>query len=159
MSSKDKKLIIGVGNPILSDDGAGIIAALKLKERIKDSFDVKTGSISGLKFIDFIKGYDEVIIIDTIYGENPGRYYKLPLENLKKSFHLTSPHSINLYTALKICDDMGFKRPRNIKIYVIEAKNIDKFGEGLSEEIKEKMDEFVEFIIKEETGGNDANIT
>lgn len=159
MSSKGKKLIIGIGNPILSDDAAGIIVAEKINERIKDnSFDVRIGSISGLKIVDAIAGYDEVIIIDTIYGENPGKFYQLPLEELKRSFHLTSPHSLNLYTALKICDDMGLKKPEKINIYVIEAKKIAQFGEGLSDDIKGKIDDFVEFIIKkEEIGGDNGN--
>ncbi len=157
MSSRGRKLIIGLGNPILSDDAAGIIVAKKLKERLND-YDLETGSISGMKILDLISGYEDVIIVDTIYGENVGKFYRLPLEKLKKSFHLTSPHTINLYTALNICDNLGIRKPRNIKIYAIEARKINEFGECLSEEIKEKIDDFVEFIIKEETGGNSGYI-
>ena len=159
MSSRGKRLIIGLGNPILSDDAAGIFAALKLKERWNNGeIDVETGLISGLKIIDYLTRYEEILIVDTIYGDNPGKYYRLPLEELKKSFHLTSPHTLNLYTALKICESFGMNKPERIKIYVIEAKNIDVFGEGLSEKIQGKIDEFVEYILKEETGGNDVNI-
>ena len=54
-SSKSKTLIVGLGNPILSDDGIGCRVAVALKDRLKEpEVDVLEASVAGLDFIDLL---------------------------------------------------------------------------------------------------------
>ena len=60
-----KTLILGIGNPILTDDRVGIKIARKLKEE-KPELEVVETSESGISLLDFIVGYNKLIIIDSI---------------------------------------------------------------------------------------------
>ena len=60
-----KTLILGMGNPILSDDGVGLLAAEKLRDRIPET-DVASSAMIGLSLFDLIIGYDTLFIIDAM---------------------------------------------------------------------------------------------
>ncbi len=63
-----KTIILGLGNPILSDDGVGNRVALELEDRVAERQDVAVmeTSMSGLSLIDLLAGYDKAIIVDAI---------------------------------------------------------------------------------------------
>ncbi|MBE3050465.1 hydrogenase maturation protease, partial [Candidatus Bathyarchaeota archaeon] len=63
-------LVLGVGNPILSDDGVGIHVARELKKREMPGVDVEELAASGLELLDVVRGYDKVVIIDAIQTTN-----------------------------------------------------------------------------------------
>ena len=83
--NKLKTLVLGLGNPILSDDSAGCRVAMALQEKLHmPDVDIREASIAGLDFLDTLAGYDRTIIIDTIQtgqGE-PGQIYRFGLEIL-----------------------------------------------------------------------------
>ncbi len=159
-SREGKILFFGLGNPILADDGVGIKVVEELSKRIRDKkYDFRTGSIGGLKILDEIQGYDKVVFVDVVEGDEPGKFYELPLEKLSSSFHLTSPHTINLYTALRWGREMGMKMPEEVRIYVMEVAEIRTFGEGFSKEVAEKIEDFIEFVAQKEIGGGHADKT
>jgi len=154
MSSRGDKLIFGLGNPILSDDSLGIRVVERLRGEHRDNGVVfETGSIGGFRILDVINGFKEVVFVDSTPGENPGSFKKLGLEDLSHSWHLTSPHTINLYTAIELGKKLGMEMPEDIRIYVMEVNPNQEFGEELSDEVKKNIDSFVEFIKKEELGG------
>jgi hydrogenase maturation protease len=69
-------LILGIGNPILTDDRVGIKIAQKLKEE-KPELEVVETSEAGITLLDLIVGYNKLIIIDSIKTEKgkPGDLY------------------------------------------------------------------------------------
>ena len=74
-----RTLVLGLGNPILSDDGIGCHVALALKEKLKEpEVDVLEASIAGLDFLDLLAHYDRAIIIDAIQTREgtPGQIYR-----------------------------------------------------------------------------------
>ncbi|GAH29444.1 unnamed protein product, partial [marine sediment metagenome] len=93
-------LILGIGNPILTDDGVGIKIARKLKEG-NARLEVIETSEAGIALLDLIAGYDKLIIIDSIKIEKgkPGDLYRLELEDLKPSKDFSSSHGIGIATA------------------------------------------------------------
>jgi hydrogenase maturation protease len=104
-SSNARTLILGLGNPILSDDGVGYHVATALKNRLQEpEVDVLEASIAGLDFLDLLTDYDKVIIIDAIQtGEGkPGQIYRLEPEILANTRHAGTPHDVNLATALEL---------------------------------------------------------
>lgn len=60
-----KTVILGLGNPILTDDAIGIRIAQKLKEK-KPKLEVIETSEAGMALLDLITGYDKFIIIDSM---------------------------------------------------------------------------------------------
>ncbi|MFC1927886.1 hydrogenase maturation protease, partial [Chloroflexota bacterium] len=62
-----KALVLGIGNPILSDDGVGIKVAREVEKNLNDpQITVSEASAAGLSLLDSILGYDRVIIVDAI---------------------------------------------------------------------------------------------
>lgn len=154
MIEQDKKrgtVILGMGNPILADDGVGIRIAQKIKEK-NPGLEVIETSEAGLALLEYVAGYDRLIIIDSIKtGEGKlGELFKLGLEELGETQHFASLHGVNLNTALELGKRMGFKVPECISIYAVEVKNNSTFAEGCTEEVEAKVPLIAEQIIKEE---------
>ncbi len=148
-----KLLFLGLGNPILSDDAVGIRVVDKIKSIMGDSngIDFVTGSMAGLRILDVIQGYDELVIVDAIEkGGEPGTLYKIPIEDLEGTLHLTSLHSINLVTAIELGRKMSLKIPKRISIYGIEVKDVVKFSEKMTPEVEESIPKNAEEIIRRE---------
>ncbi|MCK4232917.1 hydrogenase maturation protease [candidate division WOR-3 bacterium] len=148
-----KLLFLGVGNPILSDDAVGIRVVEEIRSIVGDVRGVGfvTGSIAGLRILDVIQGYDDLVIVDAVEMDGePGSLYKIELEELKNTIHLTSLHSINLATAMKWGREMGLKIPENISIYGIQIKNLLEFSENMTQEVEGSVKRNAREIIKRE---------
>ncbi len=144
-------LILGIGNPILTDDGVGIKIARKLKEENLQSEVVET-SEAGLALLDLIPGYDKLIIIDSIETEHgkPGEVYKLALEDLKPAMDFTSSHGISIATALELGRVMGYKMPSCVSLYAVEIKDNVTFSENCTPEVEKRVPLITKQIIGEE---------
>jgi len=151
-----KTLILGLGNPILSDDSVGfrVIQGLKA-EFSRPGLTLMESSVSGLGLLDLITGYDKVIIIDAIKTENgqAGKIHRLSAENLSDSRHLTSPHDINLATALELGKKLGIALPQQIIIFAIEAVDVTNFSEKCTPEVEKAIPLAVSMVAKELDGG------
>jgi hydrogenase maturation protease len=130
-----RKLVLGIGNPILGDDGVGfhVVEAL---EKDPPPGDVTFASLdaSGLALLDQVVDYDEVVIVDAIMSEGgkPGDVYRLGLDNFRPSKHTISPHDTDLPTALELGKLMKLKIPEKISIVAIEIPPVYEFSQELS---------------------------
>ena len=146
-----KTLILGIGNPILRDDGAGIKIARKVKEKNPHLKVIET-SEAGIAFLDLIVGYDRLIIIDSIKTEQgkPGELYKLELGDLKPNMDFSSSHAIDIATALELGQKLGYRMPQSVCIYAMEIKDNSTFSEECTEEVEEGIPVAARQIIEEE---------
>jgi len=144
-------LILGVGNPILTDDGVGIKIAQKLKEE-KPDLEVIETSEAGIALLDLIAGYDKLIIIDSIKTEQgkPGELYKLELKDLKPAMDFSSSHGIGIATAFELGERLGYKMPKPVSIYAVEIKDNSTFAEECTQEVEERIPFITRQIIEEE---------
>ena len=146
-----KTLILGYGNPILTDDGVGIRIAQKIKEE-NPYLEVIETSGAGIALIDHVAGYDKLVIIDSIKTEQgkTGELYKLELEDLKPTAHFSSSHGIDIATAFKLGESLGYKMPKHISLYAVEIRDNTTFGEECTEEIEKRIPLITKQIIEEE---------
>ncbi len=144
-------LILGIGNPILTDDAVGIKIAQKLKEE-NPKLEVIETSEAGIALLDLITGYDKLIIIDSIKTEKgkPGDLYKLELGDLKPAKDFSSSHGIGIATAFELGQKMGFNMPKLVSIYAVNIKDNTTFGEKCTEAVKERISFIARQIIEEE---------
>ena len=147
-----KILILGLGNPILSDDGVGIKVAQESEKRLKDpQVTVAEASGAGLSLLDSIVGYDQVIIIDAIQTKEgrPGQIYRLEPDDFSFAKYLSSPHQINLVTALELGKRLGLSMPSKVTIFAVEAKDVTNFSEEYTPEVEQAIPEAVEMVLQE----------
>ena len=152
-----KTIIIGLGNPILTDDSVGIKAARLLKKEIqgKTDFpcDVSELSTGGMRLMDTIAGYEKAIIIDSVMtqsGAPPGTIYTCEPSDIFVTNNSFSSHDTTLTTCLQMGTMLGIPLPTEIKIWAIEVKDVHTFSEHLTEEVQKSVprvvDEICEFI-------------
>jgi hydrogenase maturation protease len=144
-----KTLIIGLGNPILGDDGVG----WKVAEKISDQLlvEVDCVSLGGLSLMERMVGYQRVILVDSMEtGQNPeGSVRVFPLEALSNPFagHSTAVHDTSLMTALEMGRKMGLNLPESVTVVAIEARNVYDFSEELSPPVAQAVPEAVRAVM------------
>jgi len=155
-----KTIILGLGNPILSDDGVGNRVALELEDKLAQRQDVTVieTSLSGLSLIDLLAGYDKAIIVDAIQtaGGKAGQIYRLTPDAFNSTRHASSPHDVNFATALEFGSKLGMAMPKQIVIYAVEVTDTSTFGEEFTPRVKQAIPKCVKTIIKELNGNHHA---
>lgn len=155
MNSHLKTLILGIGNTVCGDDGAGIYVAERLKVNLDSCLvDVKETCFAGLGLLDLMAGYEKVIIVDSasIRGGNPGDIYRFTQDDLALNSSPYSSHEMGLGTILHLARETGIRLPKDIVIYVVKIHDRDDFFEGLTKKIKDSMSKMVELIRQEVNG-------
>lgn len=145
-------LILGVGNPILSDDGVGIHVARELKKRKMPGVDVEELAASGLELLDVVRGYDKVVIIDAIQTTKgtPGELHILEEKDFEKSIHGASPHGINIATALALGRKLvPNEMPKEVVFFAVEAEDLVNVSERLTPKVAKALPRIVEQVRKE----------
>ena len=148
-----KTLILGMGSPILGDDGVGVEVANRIKENADEEFvDVVEASASGLELLDIICGYEKLIVIDSINteGGQVGELHRLACSDLDPTVRPSARHQINFATTLEVGRRLNMEVPEVIAIYAIEIKDATVFQEGCSPEVERAIPGIVETIIEEE---------
>jgi len=141
-----KIIILGLGNPILGDDGVGwrivdeVRRCLSLTSHCKSMIDMETLAVGGLSLMEHLIDYDIAILIDAVQTGNKkiGEVFSFLLEELPGTYngHTGSVHDTNLLTAVEMGRNMGFKLPNQIIIVGIEAEKVYDFSEQLSPSMK-----------------------
>jgi len=151
-----KTLIIGLGNPILGDDGVGWRVAAEVKRLLTSDLiskiEVDTLSLGGLSLMERLIGYDQAILIDAMDTgrEAVGSVSTFKLEELPDPMagHTASAHDATLITAIKAGRSMGASLPDTILIIAIEARNVYDFSEELSPLVAAAVPEAVEKVME-----------
>lgn len=150
-----KTIVLGVGNPILKDDGVGIHVAEALKQMVnRENIAIEEAYTGGMSLLEMMVGYDRAIIIDAIKMKGDvGRVIRLCPEDLA-TVHSCNPHDISLSEALKIAEEMGIAIPKEIVVIGIVVDKTFSFGEELSAAVAKAVPRAVEMALKEvHTGG------
>jgi len=149
-----RTLILGIGNPILGDDGVGFHIAQELAKEIKDkNIDVKDTSIDGLNLLELIVGYDKVIIIDAIMTEDGevGGIYRLKPEDIgEPAQSIISAHHLNLLTTIKLGGRLFPKKmPGEVIVFAVGIQEVTEFTEEITEEVRGAIPRVVNLVLEE----------
>jgi len=146
--SDERLLIIGLGNPLMGDDGAGIQVVNELRESdLPEYVDVIDGGTPGVGLIDLMSGYSRVIVVDAVRGEDGISSDEILIRYVFKydenplSLDNCSLHEMELTSVLRLMKTLGMPIPE-ITIVGIPAVNIAP-GIGLSEECRRYMQEAI----------------
>ena len=148
-----KTIVIGVGNPILTDDGVGIHVAKQIKQHISNpNIVVEEALTGGMNLLDLILGYDKAIIIDSVktYTGQDGEIHKYQLNEISK-IHSFNPHDVSLAEAITLATKLGEEHiPNEIIIIGISMTKMQyEFGEYLSEKFTAAIPIAVKMVLDE----------
>lgn len=144
-------LVLGIGNPLRSDDGAGlhVIEALR-KEHLRGDIDLQE-ALTGLDILEAIKGYDRIILIDAIQcGGAPGTVYQLSPQDFRDrqtahsfSAHLNMDFSEMLELGKRVFPGMIAE---DIRIIAIEAEDITTISDTCTPAVEKAIPLAVDLI-------------
>lgn len=154
-----KTLILGLGNPYLTDDGIGVKVANAIEEALNPTLDqgitIEEASVGGLRLMESMIGFDRVILIDAMVtrnGNKPGSIHRMTLddlENISPTQHSTCAHDTSLTTALEMGRRIGLALPKEIIIYAVEVNNISDFSEKSTPAVAKTIPQVVASILRE----------
>jgi hydrogenase maturation protease len=148
-----RTLILGLGNPILSDDAAGLQAARLLYELIGgEEVDLVEAAVGGMQAVQLLSGYDRAVVVDVVQDEKRlGEVWRLDTADLE-SGSATISHGIGLGQALRLARLMELPVPEEILIYAIAAADTTTFGESLTPELEHALPTIVRRIAADLSG-------
>ncbi len=154
-SSKDSgqsflnALVLGLGNILLSDEGAGVKAVEELQDRYDCSGAVEfvDGGTIGLELLPYFEGRSHILIVDAVKtGREPGTIVRI--EDPPAYFSSkTSPHQIGLADVMGIAVITDII-PKNITLFGIEPKQLST-GLELSPEVARNLGQLVDMVADE----------
>ncbi len=139
--NRNKTLVLGLGNEILSDDGIGPKLVKDLAAVFDDpSLEFRTASCGGLEVMEHLSGFDRAVLIDAIRtGDGkPGDVYCFGPSDFRETSNLSSLHDVNFLTALKLARTLGIDIPSELHVIAVEIIEDLVFSETLTPVLDER---------------------
>ncbi|MFX1250078.1 MAG: hydrogenase maturation protease [Promethearchaeota archaeon] len=147
-------VVLGIGNIVRRDDGAGI----RVVEQLKNDDSLKHLNIAfeflntgGFDILDEIDGYERAIIVDA--ADMPERLKPGEILHLSGLEEMAigqatgvSSHGIGILNVLKYALIGGYNAPKAIEIYGVQVKETDYFSEELSPEVAKGVEKLTKFL-------------
>jgi hydrogenase maturation protease len=144
--------VLGLGNPLMADEGIGVHLVERLLESADrypavDFIDAGTG---GLSILYQIEGRRKAIVIDcAVMDEPPGTIRRFTPDQVqsRKVLAHQSLHEADLMKILALARDLG-QAPEEIVIFGIQPERIEP-GLGLSRTLRDRINEYISAILHE----------
>ena len=148
---KPPRLVLGVGNLLLRDEGVGVHVISALRDReLPDDVELWDGGTASFDLLDTLAGRRQVIIIDAVRtGSEPGTIFRFTPEDISaRREQVTSLHQVGLLEALTVAEHLLDSAPQEVIILGIEPKEID-WGLELSPEVEAAVPRVIELAMEE----------
>jgi hydrogenase maturation protease len=149
-------LVIGLGNPLRGDDGAGVRVAEALAEKpLPRGVEVANGETEGLGLVSLMAGRRRVIFVDAAdVGRSPGHFVRFTPDEVKllgDEQHL-SVHAAGLRDALLLARALNIL-PDEVIIFGVQPAEIGWDGE-LSPQVEAALPGLIEAVLTEVIGSD-----
>jgi hydrogenase maturation protease len=148
--------IIGLGNPILRDDGVGIHAVREIGRRLASAgldstVDIVETEVAGFALMELMTGWKRIILLDCIQfdGVEPGAVVQIDPADLHTSLRLRSVHDIDLPTVIDLGRRLGLAMPDRLVIFGVQAQDSLTFGETMTDAAERGMEKAVRLALDE----------
>lgn len=110
-TNKRRVIVIGLGNPLMGDDGLGlaVLDELRTGYALPPEVELVDGGTWGINLLPVIEDADELILIDAIdVGAAPGTFVRLEHDRLPRYLATKiSPHQVDLRDVLGLAELRG----------------------------------------------------
>lgn len=144
-----RTVVIGLGNPLMGDDGTGLAALERLQSRflVPDDVLLVDGGTWGMNLLPIIETAGRVMLLDAItHGGEPGDEVVLEREQLPRVLALKfSPHQLDMREVLAVAELRG-SLPRDTVAVGVQPGRVE-MGLVLSGEVSAKLDRMVDLAV------------
>lgn len=133
-----KTLVLGLGNLLLSDEGFGVQALARLRDRFVFPEDVELvdGGTLGLHLLPTLEDADRILVLDAVDArEPPGTVVRLGWDDLPRVLRLKiSPHQVSALDAFALLE-LRRGRPQAFEVIGVQPRSLE-WGIGLTPEVE-----------------------
>ncbi len=151
MSEAPRILVMGVGNPLMRDEGAGprTVEILMAGFDFPDNVEVVDCGTMGYTILDVIRGADHLIVVDALRTDDlePGTVVRLEPDDFAASQVMHSLHDVRLPEVLQAASLIG-SSPQTIAIG-IQIEEIREWVLELSEPVSAALPIAVAAVLEE----------
>jgi hydrogenase maturation protease len=138
LTTRNSILVLGIGNILLRDEGAGIHVVTSLEKEGFSEADLMDGGTGGFHLLGFIQSYKTVIIIDASLDEFPAGHIRILHPQYAREFpRQLSAHEIGLKDLLDSAYLLG-NMPQ-IHLVAISIKDFQEMGMEISDEVRKAI--------------------
>jgi len=134
--------VIGLGSPLMGDDGLGLeaLAVLRARYRFDPEPEWLDGGTWGMNLLPFVESAERLMLIDAIRaGRAPGALVVLERDALPKGLGIKlSPHQIDLQEVLALAELRG-RLPREALAIGLEPERVE-LGWGVGPAVRAGME-------------------
>lgn len=144
-----RTLVIGLGNPLMGDDGLGVAALELLREEwdLPVEVELVDGGTWGMNLLPLVESARRLILVDAIRGgAKPGTLTVLERSELPRYFALKlSPHQIDLREILALAELRGLL-PEHLVAIGIEPERVE-MEMGLSPRVRAGLAKVTDLVV------------
>ena len=146
--NKTETILIGIGNPLLSDDGIGPYLAEKIGRKLEIPFSSITHL--SLDLLDLVLGHQVIYILDSFHnsGLPAGEVVPLTLRDLEYQQNPTYSHGVTIPIIISIGKKIYPEMTGDIRIFGINVFDNQTISESFSHEINNKLEEISNHLLK-----------
>ena len=137
-------LVIGLGNPLLGDDGVGLAALQRLAAlTFAPPVELLDGGVWGLALLPEIERAGALLLLDAVQGDRgPGAIYSLDAEHIPRLFGgKLSPHQVDVRELLALAELRG-ALPHRLHVVGVQPAAMN-YGDDLSPAAAAAVDDMV----------------
>jgi hydrogenase maturation protease len=150
-TSERRTVVIGLGNPLMGDDGLGLVALERLRTEyaIPPEVDLVDGGTWGMNLLPVIEDAGRVVLIDAIdVGAAPGTPVRLERARLPRYLATKiSPHQVDLRDVLGLAELRG-TLPNDTIALGLQPQRV-ALGNELSDVLRCRVDDLVTLVVQE----------
>ncbi|MGB5810682.1 MAG: HyaD/HybD family hydrogenase maturation endopeptidase [Polyangiales bacterium] len=153
MTDRTPVLVLGLGNVVCEDDGAGIAAVHKLRRdyELPEGVVALDGGTLGLSLLPLVDSADQLILVDAIRSEGPpGTLVRIEGEEIAPAvYERLSPHQIGVADLLAGASLLG-RYPSRVVLLGVVPKSVE-LGLGRTPAVEASIPALVDSVVKELT--------
>jgi len=147
-------LLIGLGNPLMSDEGIGVRLVAEMRSRHMVPMDVQVLDLgtNGMAILHAIAGRRKAVFVDcALMDAEPGTMRRFTADEVvsRKLRTRLSLHEGDLLAILGLARRIG-DCPGEVVIFGVEPVSVSP-GQALSERLESHLDEYLEILAEELT--------
>lgn len=128
-------LVIGLGNPLMGDDGVGLVVLEQLEEQsFAPPVEFVDGGTWGLALLPDVERAAALLLLDAVHSDDtPGTVYVLGAEDIPRFLAAKiSPHQVDVRELLALAELRG-ALPADLRVVGVQPCSTE-YGDGLSPE-------------------------
>ena len=149
--TENRSVVIGLGNPLMSDDGFGLRVLQRLIEAYEMPPDVELvdGGTWGLSLLPAVESSRRLLLIDAIdIGVTPGEVVSLTSDEIPGMLSMkVSPHHVDMLDVLALTRLRG-TRPAELLAIGVQPECVN-FGLGLSDCVESRIDDVADRVVRQ----------